>query len=143
MKDPSHVILGALYTALNTNVSYGGSVIPVYTRIIEWEDRDVDQMIQLSEVRLDEDGPKDAYLSKGTVDIYIDTFFTGKNEGSWVPVNSISTSLTQLIDTTFSLSGFTQPLGRVESIEAFEYTLDEQGAVFRKLITYQFIIEES
>lgn len=143
MKDPSNVILQALYTALNGNVSYGGNAIPVYSRIIEWGDRTVDQMIQLAEVRLGEDGAKDTYISRGTVDIYVDTFFTGKNEGSWVPVNAISSSISQLIDTTFTLSGFTQPVGRVESIEAFDYILDDQGVVFRKLITYQFIIQES
>jgi hypothetical protein len=143
MKDPSDELLDALYTALNTNVSYGGVDVPVYTRVISWEDRPSDQYIQISEVRMIENGPKDAKITEGTVDIFVDTFFTGKDEGSKVPMNSISNSSTLLIDTTFSLSSFTQVLGRVESLEDFDYELDPQGAVFRKLITYSFIIEEN
>lgn len=142
MKDPSHEILQALYDALNGNVSYNTQTIPVYTRIIEWEDRSGDQMIQLSEVTLEEDGAKDTYISKGTVDIYIDTFYEGKNEGSWIPVNAIANSLTQLIEGVQTLTNFTQVLGRVMSIESFDYELDPAGSVFRKLITYQFIIQE-
>lgn len=143
MKDPSDEILDALYTALNTNVSYGGVDVPVYTRVISWEDRPSDQYIQISEVRMIENGPKDAKITEGTVDIFVDTFFTGKNAGTKDAMNSISNASTQLIDSTFSLSSFTQVLGRVESLEDFDYELDPQGAVFRKLITYSFIIEEN
>jgi hypothetical protein len=143
MKDPSDEILDALYTALNGNVSYSGTTVPVYTRVISWEDRPSDQYIRIGEVRMDEDGPKDAFISVGTIDIFIDTFFTGKDEGSKVPMNAISNSSTQLIDQTFTLVSFTQVIGRVESIEDFDYELDPQGAVFRKLITYSFTIEEN
>jgi len=142
MKDPTNVIIAALHGALDGNVSYGGNTIPVYTRVIEWGDRDYDQYIEIAEPSLDEDGPKDAYISDGTVTINVFDFFEGKNEGSWTRANAISSSITQLIDTTFSLSGFTQILGRVSGIESPDYTLDDGGAVYQKIITYQFIIEE-
>ena len=142
MKDPTNEIINALHDAISGNVTYNSKNIPVYTRVIEWGDRTVDQFIQIAEASLIEDGPKDAYLSRGTVSIYVDTFFEGKNAGSWLPANSISTAITQLIDTIFSLSGFIQILGEVAAIESFDYDLDDGGAVFRKLITYGFIIEE-
>lgn len=143
MKDPTNEIINALHDAISGNVSYGGSAVPVYTRVIEWSDLTVQRFIEIADAVLVEDGPKDAYISRGTVTIYVTTFFTGKNSGSWVPVNAIVNSVTQLIDTTYSLSNFTQTLGRIEGIEAFEYELDDGGAVFRKAITYQFIIEEN
>ena len=142
MKDPTNVIIAALHGALDGNVSYGGNTIPVYTRVIEWEDRTEDQYIEIAEPALDEDGAKDTYISDGIVLVNVFDFFEGKNEGSWVRANSISTSITQLIDQTFSLSGFTQVLGRVARIESPDYTLDDGGAVYQKIITYQFIIQE-
>ncbi len=145
MKDPSDVLLTALYAAINTNVTYDSVVVPVYTRVISWEDRPSDEFIQINEVRWGESGPKDAFICDGTVDIFVDTFFTGKDEGSKKPMNSISNQVTLLIgarNQTLTLSGFTQVQGRIESMEDFDYELDPQGAVFRKLITYKFIIEQ-
>jgi hypothetical protein len=143
MKDPSDVLITAIYEALNGNVSYDSVNTPVYTRIIAWEDRPADQFIQIGAVSFTEDGPKDSNITDGTVDIYVDTFFTGKNEGSKKPMNNITNQVTQLIDQVFTLSGFTQILGRIGDVEGFDYELDPQGAVFRKLITYQFIISEN
>lgn len=143
MKDPSDELIGALETALEGNVTYSAVAIPVYTMVKEWSERTCDQYIHLSEVRYTMDGsPKDGSISEGTVDIYVDTFFTGKNEGSKKPVNSIANQIGQLIDQSFSLSSFTMVLGRVSDMEDFDYELDPQGVVFRKLITYSFIIEE-
>lgn len=142
MKDPSDVLLTALYTAIGTNVSYASVVIPAYTRVIEWGDRPCDQYIRIGEVKFISDGPKDRYMSDGTVEIFIDTFFEGKNEGSKKAMNSISNQVAQLIDQAFTLSGFNQTRGRIQSMEDFDYELDPQGAVFQKLITYEFLIEE-
>ena len=136
------VIIAALHGALDGNVSYGGNTIPVYTRVIEWEDRDYDQYIEISGASLDEDGAKDTYVSYGEVTVNVFDFFEGKNEGSWIRANAICSSITQLIDQGFTLSGFTQVMGRVARIESPDYTLDDGGAVFQKIITYQFIIEE-
>ena len=142
MKDPTNEIINALHDALSGNVTYGGNTIPVYTRVIEWDDRTHDQYIEITEPALDEDGAKDTYISDGTVQVNVFDFFEGKNEGSWLRANAISSSITQLIDQTFSLTGFTQVMGRVASIESPDYTLDDGGAVYQKIITYQFIIEE-
>jgi predicted type IV restriction endonuclease len=144
MKDPTDKLMTALYSALNGNVSYGGSSIPVYTRVIDWSDRTCDQYIQIADVLLDEDGTKDAYISNGDVSIIVDTFFTGKKEGSWTPANSIASSITELIDDVIlTLSGFTQILARISRIESPDYTLDDGGIVMQKLITYSFIIQEN
>lgn len=142
MKDPTNEIIKALFTALSGNVSYGGNTIPVYTKVIEWEDRTYDQYIEITEAALDEDGAKDVTISDGEVLVNVYDFFEGKAEGSWLRANSIASSITQLIDTTFSLTGFTQILGRVARIESPDYTLDDGGSVYQKIITYQFIIEE-
>ncbi len=145
MKDPSGELIAALYGALFPNVVYptSGPTVPVYTMPIEWEDRTIDQWIRIGEMRYDEVGPKDAKMTEGTVDIYVDTFFTGKSGGSKVPMNNIANQISLLIDQAFTLSSFTQTLGRVESMEDFDYELDPQGTVFRKLITYKFITEET
>ena len=142
MKDPSGELIDELYDALNGNITYLSVAVPVYTRVIEWGDRSVDRYIHMAEVKWVEMGAKDNNMCEGTVEIFVDTFFTGKNEGSKVPMNSISNSIMQLIDQSFTLTSFIQTLGRVESAEDFDYELDDQGVVFRKLIIYKFITEE-
>lgn len=144
MKDPSHELLGALYTALNGNVTYNSITIPIYSMVESQEDLTADQYIQLGGVSYNMDmSPKDGNISEGTVDIYVDTFFIGKGIGSNVPKNNIANQVGQLIDQSFSLSSFTQVLGRVSGMEDFDHELDPAGTVFRKLITYSFIIEEN
>jgi len=143
MKDPSDELISALYTALNGNVTYGGAAVPVYVVPVEWDDLTVERYIRIAEVRWGDASPKDSNICDGTIDIYVDTFFTGKNAGSKKPMNSIANDASVLIHQTFSLTSFTQVLGRVESMEDFDYELDPQGLVFRKLITYQFITEET
>lgn len=142
MKDPSGELILALFDALDANVSYATIDTPVYTMPVEWGDRTADQYIRLAEVVWDETGPKDKKITEGTVDIYVDTFFTGKSSGTKVPMNSIANQVSQLIDQKFTLASFTMVVGRVESMEDLDYTLDPQGVVFEKLITYSFIIEE-
>jgi len=143
MKDPSDELIGALYTALNGNVTYDSTSIPIYTMVVSWEDRPADQYVQLGEVKYNMNmSPKDANISEGTVEIYVDTFFIGKNVGSKVPMNDIANTIGGLIDQAFTLTSFTMTLGRVEFMEEFDYELDPSGTVFRKLITYSFIIEE-
>lgn len=125
-------------------MSYNSIDTPVFTMVTEWEDRTCDQYIQLAEVRYTMDGsPKDGNISEGTVDIYVDTFYAGKNEGSKEPMNSIANQVGQLIDQGFSLTSFTMTLGRISEMEDFDYELDPAGVVFRKLITYSFIIEQN
>jgi len=142
MKDPSDELIQALYDALSGNVSYGGSTIGVYTRVIEWDDLPSEEVIRIAEVRYDETGPKDATITSGTVDIYVDTYFTGKNEGSKKPMNAISNSVMGLIDQALDMTNFTMIRGRVAGAEGFDYELDPQGAVFRKLITFEYDIQE-
>ncbi len=143
MKDPSDELISALYTALNGNVTYGAVAVPVYIVPVEWGDLTVERYIRIAEVRWGDLSPKDSNICDGTIDIYVDTFFTGKNAGTKEIMNSISNDLSVLIHQTFSLSSFTQVQGRVMDMEDFDYELDPQGYVFRKLITYQFITEEN
>lgn len=143
MKDPSDELISALYTALNANVTYGGNTIPVYVIPVEWGDQTVEQYIRIAEVRWGDLSPKDSNICDGTIDIYVDTYFTGKNEGSKKPMNSIANDASVLIHQTFTLASFTQIQGRVLDMEDFDYELDPQGTVFRKLITYQFITQET
>lgn len=142
MKDPSDELITAIYTALNTNVSYGGKTIGVYTRMIEYEDLGADQYIRIDEIRFSENGPKDANISEGSLDLYIETFFTGKNEGSKKPVNNISNQVTQLIDQALDMTNFTMIVGRVSELQDLTYDLDPQGVLISKLITFSFTIQE-
>jgi len=142
MKDPSGELLTGLYGLLNGNVTYNSETIPVYTRVVEYEDLTAEHYIQIGQVSLDEDGPKDGYASRGQVEIYVDTFFTGRGEGSQVPMNNISSQVGQLLDVPLDLTSFEVVVGRVSNMDSFEYELDDQGTVFRKLITYSFLIEE-
>lgn len=142
MRDPSGDIVQAIYDAINGNVTYNSVTIPVYVVPVAWEDRTCDQYIRIAEVRFTEDGAKDLPVAKGSIDLYVTTFFTGKNEGSKVPMNSISNQVTQLIDQVFSLTNPSniQVSGRISDIEDLDYNLDPQGVVFEKLITHEFII---
>lgn len=143
MKDPSDSLLTKIYTALNGLVTYNAVTIPVYTVPVNDDDRTADHYIRIDTLRLIEDGAKDRFISEGTVDIYIYSFFTGRGIGSKLPVDTISSSVAQLLDTTFVMTGYNQIVGRVEAIESFDYELDPAGFVFTKLITYAFKIEQT
>jgi len=142
MKDPSDQLISALYTAMNANVTYASVDVPVYTKPVEWGDRPSDQYIRIGEVRWGEVGPKDGSVCDGSIDVLVDTFFTGKSEGSKKVMNNIANQVSQLIDQSFSLADFTQVMGRVSAMEDLDYDLDDQGTAFEKLITYSFITEE-
>ena len=143
MKDPSYELMGALYTALNTKVTYGSDTIPVNTMMVEWGERDGDYMIQPGDPSMSQNNSKDSNINEGTVEVYVDTFFSSKKQGTQVPVNAISSSVCQLIDQTLSLTNFTMILGKVDSVELMPYELDSQGVVFRKIIIYKFIIQQN
>lgn len=144
MKDPAHELILALYTALNGNVTYSATAIPIYSLPVSWEDRPADQYVRIGEVKYDMDGsPKDGNISEGTVEIWVETFFIGKDVGSKVPMNDIANTIGGLIDQSFTLTSFTQVLGRISGMEELDYELDPAGVVFQKLITYSFIIEQN
>jgi len=143
MKDPTSELIQEVYDALSGNVTYSGNTVPVYDRVIEYEDLTLDYYIRLGEASMTEDGSKDKTITRGTLEVYVITFFTGKNEGTKDVKNSISNQIGQLIDQSFSLTNFTQILGRVSDITDLDYELDPQGIMFGKLITYEYIIQET
>jgi len=142
MKDPTSELIQEVYDALSGNVTYGGNAVAVYDRVVEYEDLSYPHFIRIGEASMVEDGSKDKTITKGTLEIFIYTFFTGKNEGTKDIKNSLSNQVCQLVDQAFSLTNFTQILGRIAEIIDTDYELDPQGVMFGKLIMYEYNIQE-
>lgn len=144
MRDPTNDIIKALFDALDDQVYYDGAYVPVYTRVVSWDDLPQERYIQIVSAELDQDGPKDSHISRGTVEVSIFDFYIGKNAGGWSLINSFASSVTQRIDQKFTgYTYHTQVMGRVLSIDSPAYELDDGGVVYQKLITYEFIMQEN
>lgn len=96
MKDPSGYIRTWLYGVLNGTVSYGGSVVPVYS--IAPKDAAMPYMLISSQTTDPEDGTKDAWINSHNIQLEIYCSTTG-NDSSYVPVNTIANSVIQLVRT--------------------------------------------
>jgi hypothetical protein len=96
MKDPSGYIRTWLYGVLNTTVSYGGSVVPVYS--VAPKDAAFPYMLIGSQTADPEGGTKDKWITNHSVQLEIYSSHTG-NDASYVPVNTIANSAIQLIRT--------------------------------------------
>lgn len=95
MKDPAGLIRTWLYGVLNGTVSYGGSVVPVYSVA----PKDASNYMLISSQTTDpEDGTKDAYINRHSIQLEI-YYRTDGNDSSYVPVNTIANSALQLIRT--------------------------------------------
>ena len=96
MKDPSDDIRDWLYTTINGHVTYGGSNVPVYTFPPE---NVVYPYIVLGEQSGEgEEGKKDKWLWDVATQINVYTQNRG-HDASYVPVNSISSTIMNLVRT--------------------------------------------
>ena len=93
MKDPSDEILTAFYTALNGNLSYGGSNFPVYTVAPKSE---YYRYVFLTELDVTDDSTKDKFTTDCTLIFEIvDKVY--KKRSTYKAVNSIANSILLLV----------------------------------------------
>jgi len=104
MKDPSDNIRDYVYNVLYGTVSYGGSYVPVYS----FAPKDATYphiVIGEQQMLTEEPSPKDDWITEHSVTIEIWDSYSG-NDASYVKVNTIANSVTQLLRTrTMTLSG--------------------------------------
>ncbi len=104
MKDPSGAIRLWLYGVLSTKVSYGGSVVPVYS--FPTKDAAKPYILIAEQTSPGEDGTKDCYISKHSITVEVYCSSNGTN-ASYVPLNTIADSTLQLIRTRTKITGLT------------------------------------
>jgi len=142
MKDASGLIRTWLFGVLNGQISYGGSVVPVYS--FAPKDAAMPYILlagQSAGSELDE-STKDCYINKHTFTIEIYSSHTG-NDASYVPINTISDSVLQKVRTRTAptISGYT-----VISVVMDSMVTDmmdfETKIVAIKILNFTMIIEE-
>jgi hypothetical protein len=141
MKDPSGVIRTWLYTTLNTHVSYGGSVVPVYSFVPK--DAVMPYILIAEQSSEKEDGSKDSWIVNNNVTLEIYTSSTG-NDASYIPVNTICDSVLQLVRTrtSISLSGYSAISVTVDN--TITDRIDNgTNIIILKIINLSLIIQEN
>ena len=151
MKDPSDDIRDWLYTVLNSNVTYSGAAVPVYS--FPPENVTYPYIILGEQSGDGEDGAKDRWLWDVTTMVHIYTQ-TLNHDASYVPVNTISSSVWQLIrtaNTTDSYATGERPIAlanfnlirvRVGSFST-ERSLVENGVIISKQVSINLLVEEN
>ena len=138
MKDPSDQIIGAFYTALNGNLSYGSTNWPVYTSSPSGTD-----YVLIGDLDLVDASAKIERLHEGT--IIVEVVNGGNNKTfSRKKVNDISDDILSRIAYVYlTMTGFSFVVAPyVEAMNTFEETTDTE-IVVRKLITFRFIVQQT
>ena len=103
MKDPSDDIRDWMFTVLNGTVSYGGRVVPVYSfppQTVTYP------YIVIGEQSSEgEEGSKDKYMMDLATQVHVYTQHLG-HDASYLPVNTIMNSITQLLRTRSSANSY-------------------------------------
>lgn len=103
MKDPCDDIRDWLYTSLNGNVSYAGSVVPVYS--FPPEDVTYPYIVIGEHSAEGEESVKDRYMWDVTTMLEIRSELD-VHDASYLPVNSISNQIMQLLRVSFPEGGY-------------------------------------
>lgn len=142
MKDPAGAVRSWLYGVLNTHVTYGGANVPVYSFVPKDAAKPYIYLAEQSSPA--EDGTKDCYILKHNFTIEIYTSHTG-NDASYIPVNTISDSVLQLIRTRTKitgLTGFNVISSTVESIQTGSIDNDTDILIYKIINIILTIAEE-
>ena len=139
MKYAGGELLAAYYTALNGNVSYGGSAVPVYSVVPP--DATL-PYIHLNTLDTIEGGTKDAFIND--VELLIDIYTESR---SYAPVQSISNSVLQLVKanrgSVLTLTNFTIIAQEIAGARETEYIDDKKGFhIIQNTIRINHIIEQ-
>lgn len=141
MKDPSGYIRTWLYGVLNTTVSYGGVVVPVYS--FAPKDAAMPYILIAEQTGDPEGGTKDAWINKH--DITIEIFVSSKgNDASYVPLNTIANSVMQLVRTRAKVtidSGFNVVSCTSSGLVTTSF-LGETDIILYKSLIISLVIEE-
>lgn len=141
MKDPSGYIRTWLYGVLNGTVSYGGSVVPVYS--FASKDAAMPYIIIAEQTGDPEGGTKDAWINKH--DITLEIYCASKgNDASYVPLNTIANSVIQLVRTRAKVtidSGFNVVSCTSSGMVTYSFVGDTDIILYKSLII-SLVIEE-
>lgn len=141
MKLPSKQLQIAYYTALNGNITYGGSNVPVYDVVPQ--DADYPYIVLADQIVTDRPSTKDSYISDVIMQVDVVTGFEGAYGGKSM-MYDISDSVIDIIRTRapyISLTGF----------NLFKSTLDiaslvtnetETHILYINRIRFRHLIEE-
>jgi hypothetical protein len=150
MKDPCDDIRDWIYTTISGNISYNSAVVPVYS--FPPENVSYPYIIIGEHSAAGEDGAKDRWLWDVTTMVHIYTQHK-EHDASYVPVNSISSSLMQLIrvrnkgityatgEATVALANFNLVKVNIGQFATDRY-LTETGIILSKQIAINILVEE-
>jgi len=143
MKDPSGLIRTWLYGVLNTKVSYGGSVVPVYSFVPKNAAMPYILLAGQTGSSELEESTKDTYITRHSITVEIYASGTG-NRASYVPVNNISDSVAQLVRTRnkITMSGY-NIISIVFDNSLTDAFISETNTITLKVLNFTLTIEES
>jgi len=142
MKDPSGLIRSWLFTLLDTNVSYGSSVVPVYSFAPKNARMPYILLAQQSAGPEGEHSTKDSYVTDQSFTIEIYSSHTG-NDASYVPINTISNSVLQLVRvrTSITIVGYNVVSCVLDNTITDNFLMDDT-TIIMKVLNFTLIIEE-
>ena len=143
MKDPSGLVRSWLYTLLNTNVSYGGSAVPVYSFAPKDAAMPYILLAQQSTGPEGNHSTKDSYVTDHSVTIEVYSSHKG-NDASYVPVNTISNLLLQLVRvrTSITIAGYNVVSLVLDNTITDNFLMDDE-IIIMKVLNFTLIIEEN
>lgn len=150
MKDPSDDIRDWIYTVLNGNVTYGGSNVPVYS--FPPENVSYPYIVIGEQSGDGEDGAKDCWIWDVTTEIWVYTQHSG-HDATYVPVNTIASSVMQLLRTadTPSTYGTTEDTVTLANFNLIRVNIgafytsrvqEETGILISKQVNINIQVEE-
>jgi len=143
MKDPSGLIRTWIYGVLNTKVTYGGSAVPVYS--FAPKDAAMPYILLAGQTGSSEleESTKDTYITRHSITIEIYASGTG-NRASYVPVNTISDSVVQLVRTRtkITITGY-NVVSIVFDSSLTDAYISDTNTITLKVLNFTLIMEES
>lgn len=144
MTEPSQYIRKAFYQALKDEITYGGSIVPVYESFSD-EDNGAHQVMLTNQTGSNRD---DKCSFAGEHTIVIDIVTRMKGSGNSAIADNISEQITYILQPTRKTTGITidSPFQLLNlKLESVRYLTEEMPSRFmvRKLLTYSFRIVQN
>jgi len=142
MKDPAGLVRSWLYTLLNTNVSYGGSIVPVHSFAPKDAAMPYILLAQQSTGPEGNHSTKDSYVTDHSFTLEIYSSHTG-NDASYVPTNTISNSAMQLVRnrSDITIEGYNIVSCVLDNAITDNFLRDD-NIIIIKVLNFTLIIEE-
>ena len=138
--DTSYDLIDGIYDVLNGNVSYGGSIIPVYKSVPKTP---ASLYIHIGDVLESEDGTKDDFVYYGTVQVIIvdESEHRADRKQAQGILSAVRTLLKPTVATTFTCGDQTLVIFRHESLVPVTEYADNSIVRTRLIDIYSFVIE--